>query len=101
MHDQLTVLCYYDQLTVLTVLCYYDQLTVLCYYDQLTVLSVCRRLIDVHSKLTIALDVAKGMDYLHTLPQPIIHRDLNSHNILLDEHGRAIVADFGGMPLQQ
>ena len=91
----------YDQLTVPTVLCYYDQLTVLCYYDQLTVLSVCRRLIDVHSKLTIALDVAKGMDYLHTLPQPIIHRDLNSHNILLDEHGRAIVADFGGMPLQQ
>ena len=59
------------------------------------------RLIDVHSKLTIALDVAKGMDYLHTLPQPIIHRDLNSHNILLDEHGRAIVADFGGTPLAE
>ncbi|KAL8562937.1 hypothetical protein ACOMHN_004629 [Nucella lapillus] len=54
-----------------------------------------KRLIDLHSKLTIALDVAKGMEYLHTLPQPIIHRDLNSHNILLDEHGRAIVADFG------
>ena len=59
------------------------------------------RLIDVHSKLTISLDVAKGMDYLHTLPQPIIHRDLNSHNILLDEHGRAIVADFGGTSLAE
>lgn len=57
------------------------------------------RLIDLQSKLTIALDVAKGMDYLHTLTQPIIHRDLNSHNILLDEHGRAVVADFGGIAI--
>ncbi|CAH1787041.1 unnamed protein product [Owenia fusiformis] len=54
-----------------------------------------KRLIDLHSKLTISLDVAKGMDYLHTLPQPIIHRDLNSHNILLTENGHAVVADFG------
>ncbi|XP_052790328.1 serine/threonine-protein kinase TNNI3K-like [Mya arenaria] len=54
-----------------------------------------KRLIDLHSKLIIAIDVAKGMNYLHTLPQPIIHRDLNSQNILTDEHGHAIVADFG------
>ncbi|XP_012934991.1 serine/threonine-protein kinase TNNI3K [Aplysia californica] len=53
------------------------------------------RLIDIHSKLTIALDVAKGMEYLHNMPLPIIHRDLNSHNILLEETGHAIVADFG------
>ena len=54
------------------------------------------RLIDIHSKLTIATDVAKGMNYLHNLPQPIIHRDLNSQNILMEENGRALVADFGG-----
>ena len=54
------------------------------------------RILDMHSKLTVALDVAKGMNYLHTLPQPIIHRDLNSHNILLDDMGHAVVADFGG-----
>ncbi|XP_064617011.1 serine/threonine-protein kinase TNNI3K-like [Liolophura sinensis] len=54
-----------------------------------------KRLIDLQSKLTIAYDVAKGMEYLHNLPQPIIHRDLNSHNILLDENGHALVADFG------
>ena len=35
------------------------------------------------------------MNYLHSLPQPIIHRDLNSHNVLLHEQGRAVVADFG------
>ncbi|KAH9512436.1 Serine/threonine-protein kinase tnni3k [Bulinus truncatus] len=54
-----------------------------------------KRLIDVQSKLTIALDVAKGMEYLHNMPLPIIHRDLNSHNILLEENGHAVVADFG------
>ena len=58
-------------------------------------LCICR-LIDMHSKITIALDVAKGMKYLHNLSQPIIHRDLNSQNILLEENGRALVADFGG-----
>lgn len=56
----------------------------------------CSRLLDIHSKLIIATDVAKGMKYLHHLPQPIIHRDLNSQNILLEENGHAIVADFGG-----
>lgn len=54
-----------------------------------------KRLIDLQSKLTIATDVSKGMAYLHNLTQPIIHRDLNSHNILLDENGHAVVADFG------
>ena len=43
---------------------------------------------DILTKLGIALDVAKGMNYLHLLPQPIIHRDLNSHNILLHEQVR-------------
>ncbi|XP_053380307.1 serine/threonine-protein kinase TNNI3K-like [Mercenaria mercenaria] len=54
-----------------------------------------KRLIDIHSKLIIATDVAKGMNYLHNLTQPVIHRDLNSQNILLEENGHAIVADFG------
>ncbi|CAL8307719.1 unnamed protein product [Lota lota] len=54
-----------------------------------------KRLIDLQSKLVIAIDVAKGIEYLHNLTQPIIHRDLNSHNILLYEDGHAVVADFG------
>ncbi|CAK7302898.1 serine/threonine-protein kinase TNNI3K isoform X2 [Vulpes vulpes] len=54
-----------------------------------------KRILDLQSKLIIAVDVAKGMEYLHNLTQPIIHRDLNSHNILLCEDGHAVVADFG------
>ncbi|EDL82543.1 cardiac ankyrin repeat kinase [Rattus norvegicus] len=36
-----------------------------------------KRILDLQSKLIIAVDVAKGMEYLHSLTQPIIHRDLN------------------------
>ena len=48
-----------------------------------------------------AMDMAKGMKYLHTTSwPPIIHRDLKSPNVLidsLDEHAEVIakVADFG------
>lgn len=47
-------------------------------------------------RLNIGIDVARGMQYLHELAKrPVIHRDLNSHNILLREDGHAVVADFG------
>jgi serine/threonine protein kinase len=36
-------------------------------------------------KLSICLDVADGMLYLHQRDDPIIHRDLKSHNIFLVE----------------
>ncbi len=41
-------------------------------------------------------DIARGMAYLHTAHNPvIIHRDLKSGNVLLNEHGVAKIADFG------
>ncbi|RDX90753.1 Receptor-like kinase TMK3, partial [Mucuna pruriens] len=47
-------------------------------------------------RLAIALDVARGMEYLHTLArQTFIHRDLKSSNILLGDDFRAKVSDFG------
>ncbi|GAB4824618.1 hypothetical protein Ancab_007491 [Ancistrocladus abbreviatus] len=47
-------------------------------------------------RLVIALDVARGMEYLHSLAQhSFIHRDLKSSNILLDDEYRAKVSDFG------
>ena len=47
-------------------------------------------------RVTIALDVARGVEYLHSLAQTsFIHRDLKPSNILLSDDMRAKVADFG------
>lgn len=47
-------------------------------------------------RLTIALDVARGLEYLHNLAhRSFIHRDLKPSNILLTEDFRAKVSDFG------
>ncbi|KAI3939586.1 hypothetical protein MKX01_038541 [Papaver californicum] len=43
-----------------------------------------------------ALDIARGMNYLHeNKPEAIVHRDLEPSNILRDDSGHLKVADFG------
>ena len=46
-------------------------------------------------RIRIALDVARGMNFLHTSTPVIIHRDLKSLNILINEKWTAKVSDFG------
>ncbi|KAI3676885.1 hypothetical protein L1987_86499 [Smallanthus sonchifolius] len=47
-------------------------------------------------RVSIALDVGRGVEYLHSLAQQsFIHRDLKPSNILLGDDTRAKVADFG------
>lgn len=47
-------------------------------------------------RMKIALDVARGLEYLHeACNPPVIHRDLKSSNILLDSKFNAKLSDFG------
>ena len=56
--------------------------------------------------LSIMHDVAVGLSYLHCLPDPIIHRDVSSANVLLESivgprKWRAKISDFGSAKFAQ
>ncbi|GJV18672.1 probable receptor-like protein kinase isoform X1 [Tanacetum coccineum] len=49
-------------------------------------------------RLKIAIGAGRGLDYLHTgfgTQHGVIHRDVKSSNILLDENLAAMISDFG------
>ncbi|KAK9062486.1 hypothetical protein SSX86_019673 [Deinandra increscens subsp. villosa] len=51
--------------------------------------------IDWMQRVRIAVDAARGLEYLHEKVQPsIIHRDIRSSNVLLFEDLKAKIADF-------
>ncbi|XP_022143986.1 serine/threonine-protein kinase-like protein CCR1 [Momordica charantia] len=47
-------------------------------------------------RLKIAMQAARGLEYLHKeLMPPVVHRNVKTSNILLDSHWGARIADFG------
>ena len=49
--------------------------------------------VDVEERIRIGRDVAKAFEFLHK--GGIVHRDLKSYNILLDDANHVKVCDFG------
>src|ERR1700733_14909271 len=45
-------------------------------------------------RFRMAIDIGKGLAYLHN-EREILHRDLKSHNVLLDQNFNAKITDFG------
>ncbi|KAL2471432.1 Leucine-rich receptor-like protein kinase family protein [Abeliophyllum distichum] len=60
-------------------------------------LHTCRKqALDWSTRYEIAVGAAKGLEYLHHgCDRPVIHRDVKSSNILLDEDLKPRIADFG------
>ncbi|XAR63955.1 Non-specific serine/threonine protein kinase [Bertholletia excelsa] len=51
--------------------------------------------LDERRRLRMALDAARGLNYLHNCTPVIVHRDLKSPNILVDKNWVVKVCDFG------
>jgi len=61
-----------------------------------------RQYFSPNERVKLALDIARGMLYLHSSRPPLLHRDLKASNILIDTAvssgvlcSRAIICDFG------
>ncbi|XP_026408695.1 dual specificity protein kinase shkD-like isoform X1 [Papaver somniferum] len=50
---------------------------------------------DWRRRVNMALDVARGMNYLHQWDPPIVNCDLKSSNLLVDKNWTVKVGDFG------
>ncbi|KAL1208074.1 Receptor-like serine/threonine-protein kinase [Cardamine amara subsp. amara] len=52
-------------------------------------------LMEWNRRFLVAIDIAKGIEHLHSLNPCVIHGDLKPSNILLDRFFSAKIADFG------
>ncbi|CAM0874162.1 unnamed protein product [Alopecurus aequalis] len=50
---------------------------------------------DPRRRVNMAIDIARGMNYLHNSSPTVVHRDLKSSNLLVDKNWTVKVADFG------
>ena len=55
----------------------------------------------LQQQMQLCLDIATGLEFLHSQNPPVVHRDLSAKNVLLDEAGRAKIGDLGQSKLKK
>lgn len=55
----------------------------------------CPELMEWNKRFAVALEIARGIHYLHSCDTPVIHGDIKPSNILLDRGFSAKIGDFG------
>ena len=60
-----------------------------------TLLTRSTKMLSITTKISVLLDVAKGLHYLHCHVPTVIHRDLTARNVLMTSAGCAKIADMG------
>ncbi|EOA16222.1 hypothetical protein CARUB_v10004364mg [Capsella rubella] len=55
----------------------------------------CPELMDWNRRFLVAVNIADGIEHLHSLEPPVIHGDIKPSNVLLDQLFSAKIADFG------
>ncbi|CAI9277632.1 unnamed protein product [Lactuca saligna] len=104
-HTELTMLSQHHHKNIVTLIGFCDaNKEMILVYEYASHGSLDRHLLNPYARLTwlqllkICVDIASALDYLHNHvadKHRIIHRDIKSANILLDENWNAKLADFG------
>ena len=63
-------------------------------------LEINRGSLRLQQQLQMCLDIATGLEFLHSQNPPVVHRDLSARNVLLDATGRAKIGDLGQSKLK-
>ena len=57
--------------------------------------------LSLRRQLQISLEIATGLEFLHNLSPPAVHRDLNDKNVMLSEEGVVKLGDLGQSKLKE
>lgn len=65
--------------------------------SDLTTLLLSKEKLEWKDRINMAMDIARGMNYLHNMEGVLVHRDLKSGNTLVDDYLRVKISDFGSV----
>ena len=64
-------------------------------------LDKCKKKLPLAQQLRIALEIIRGVAYLHQQIPPLVHRDLNDKNVMFSTEGVIKIGDFGQSKLKK